>query len=313
MSAIATILAPLSTFYSDPLTIEMRLVKAGMVVIDRRGCGKVEIKAPNLTIGNIENMCRALANFQGVAFDPETTPKLSCIIPEAMHRFECAVGPSVPSGVSLAIRCKHPFSPTWKQIGIEDTTVTYLQDIITTSKNIIVSGATNTGKTTLLNKLLEFLPDDRRVVAVEDTSELSISRFWDGVGLLASREANIQNGMLDWRQLYDHQMRITPDHVIFGEISTQNAFAALAALNSGITGFMCTIHASSPDQVIQRKFEQNIAWTGQVMPRIAEFLSELIDVIIQIKREHDGSRIISDIFEPNHNRWIIQNNVNFLG
>src|SRR3546814_10782585 len=64
--------------------------------------------------------------------------------------------------------------------------------------------------------------------------------------------------MLDWRQLYDHLMRATPDRPIFGEISTQNAFAALAVLNAGMTGFMCSIHADSPEQAINRKFDQNI-------------------------------------------------------
>jgi pilus assembly protein CpaF len=112
--------------------------------------------------------------------------------------------------------------------------------------------------------------------------------------------------MIDWRQLYDHQMRATPDHVIFGEISTQNAFAALGALNSGITGFMCTIHAESPYQVINRKFDQNIAWAGQNMPRIAEFLSELVDVIVQIKRDTDGFRRITDIYEPRNDRWVMR-------
>src|SRR3546814_1482867 len=68
--------------------------------------------------------------------------------------------------------------------------------------------------------------------------------------------------------LYDHLMRATPDRPIFGEISTQNAFAALAVLNAGMTGFMCSIHADSPEQAINRKFDQNIAWSGAVMPKI---------------------------------------------
>ena len=103
-------------------------------------------------------------------------------------------------------------------------------------RSIVVSGSTNTGKTTLMNMLLAGLPDDRRVIAVEDTPELHLDRFWDGVGLLAAREASPGSGMVGWRQLYDHVVRITPDHVVFGEISTLNAFAALAALNSGVTG-----------------------------------------------------------------------------
>lgn len=305
-SAISIILKPLASFFDDPLAVEMRMTRPRQVILDRRGQGKLRVDAPDLSLARIEDMCRSLANFTGVKFDPETAPKLSCIIPEVRHRFECLVGSSAPFGVSMAIRCKHPFTPTWDQVGASPAVVEYLKRVMTEERNMIISGATNTGKTTLINKLLEFLPDDRRVIACEDTPELHIDRFWDGVSLLAAREAATASGMIDWRQLYDHQMRITPDHVIFGEISTQNAFAALGALNSGITGFMCTIHADSPYQVLHRKFDQNIAWSGQVMPRVPEFLAELVDVIVQIKRDADGWRRITDIFEPRNDRWVFK-------
>lgn len=305
-SAISIILGPLAAYYDDPTTVEMRMTRPKRVVVDRRGKGKVTLDAPVLTLARIEDICRSLANVTGVKFNPETAPKLSCVIPEVRHRFECLVGASVQTGVSLAIRCKHPFVPTWEQVGAAPAVVDYLKDAIMTERNMIVSGATNTGKTTLLNKLLGFLPDCRRILAAEDTPELEIDRFWDGVGLLAAREASTASGMVDWRQLYDHQMRATPDHVIFGEISTQNAFAALGALNSGITGFMCTIHAESPYQVLHRKFDQNIAWSGQTMPRVPEFLAELVDVIVQIKRNTDGYRRITDIFEPRNDRWVVK-------
>lgn len=308
-SAISTILRPLAAFYDEPSTVEVRMTRPKRIVVDRRGKGKATLDAPDLTLARIEDMCRSLANFTGVTFDPDTAPKLSCIIPEVRHRFECLLGASVQSGLSMAIRCKHPFTPTWEQVGASPDVVAYLKAAVMAEKNMIISGATNTGKTTLLNKLLEFLPDCRRVVACEDTPELQIDRFWDGVGLLAAREASTASGMIDWRQLYDHQMRATPDHVIFGEISTQNAFAALGALNSGITGFMCTIHAESPHQVLHRKFDQNIAWSGQTMPRVPEFLAELVDVIVQIKRTTDGYRRITDIYEPRGDRWVIRDGV----
>ncbi|MEW5728054.1 MAG: CpaF/VirB11 family protein [Pseudomonadota bacterium] len=305
-SAISIILRPFAAFYDDPTTVEMRMTRPKEVILDRRGKGKVVLPAPELTLACIEDICRSLANFTGVKFDPETAPKLSCVVPEVRHRFECLLGASVQAGVSLAIRCKHPFVPSWDQVGAAPEVVAYLKAAMLAEKNIIVSGATNTGKTTFINKLLEFLPDDRRVVAAEDTPELAIDRFWDGVGLLAAREASTASGMVDWRQLYDHKMRATPDCVIFGEISTQNAYAALGALTAGVNGWMCTIHAGSPQQVIERKFAQNIAWSGQVMPHVAELLTELVDVIVQIKRGSDGWRRITDIFEPSASRWVMR-------
>ncbi len=301
----ARLLSPLSVFFENTDTVEIRMVCAEQVIVERRGSGKVAVQAPGLVLAVVETICQALANRHGLKFEPDEMPKLSCILPGG-HRFECLLGSSVRSGLSLAIRCKHPFTPTWEQLGVNDAIRDYLLEAMTSERNTIISGATNTGKTTLLNKLLDALPEDRRVIAVEDTPELHIDKFWDGVGLMAARESNSGTGLLEWRQLYDHLMRVTPDHIIFGEISTLNAFAALAALNSGVTGFMCTIHAESPHQAIHRKFDQNIAWAGDVMPRVPEFLTDLVDVVVQIKRTSDGFRRITDIFEPGENRFILQ-------
>ncbi|NMM43920.1 Flp pilus assembly complex ATPase component TadA [Rhodospirillaceae bacterium KN72] len=300
-------LAPLSAHYDDPATVEIRMTKPGIVITDRRGTGKQAVRDEGLTLAAVEAVARSLGNYHGLGFNGEDRPKLSCVLPGG-HRFECLVGPSVQSGLSLAIRCKHPFTPSWDQVGASEAVVRYLTDAVDGERNLIVSGATNTGKTTLLNMLLAGLPDHRRVIGVEDTPELSLGRFWDGVGLIAAREegGSHATGLQTWRQLYDHLMRATPDHIVFGEISTQNAFAALAALNSGVTGFMCTIHAESPHQAIHRKFDQNIAWSGETMPRVPEFLSELVDVVVQIKRDSSGFRRITDIYEPRADRFVLK-------
>lgn len=299
------LLEPLSQHYANDNTVEIRMVRPGMVITDRRGEGKRREEAEALNLATIETICKGLANFRGLTFDPDRNPKLSCVLPGG-HRFECLVGNSVQTGLSLAIRAKHPFVPSWSQIGVSEEIQAYLKAAIDDEKNIIISGATNTGKTTLLNMMLEWVPADCRVVGIEDTPELKLERFWDGVPLLAAREAGTGSGMLDWRQLYDHLMRATPDRPIFGEISTQNAFAALAVLNAGMRGFMCSIHADSPEQAINRKFDQNIAWSGQVMPNVPEYLSDLVDVVVQIKRYRDGWRRITDIFEPRNNRYILR-------
>ncbi|MBF0250768.1 MAG: Flp pilus assembly complex ATPase component TadA [Alphaproteobacteria bacterium] len=302
---MARLLSPLSSFYESEDTVEMRMVKPGSVITDRRGRGKKVIDAPDLTLAAVEIICKALSNRFGLKFDVDEHPKLSCVLPGG-HRFECLLGASVQSGLSMAIRCKHPFTPTWQQLGVTDMVRDYLIDAVDRQKNIIVSGATNTGKTTLLNKAIDVLPDDRRLIAVEDTPELQIGKFWDSVGLLAERETSGSSGMVTYRELYDHKMRITPDQIIFGEISTLNAFAFLSALNSGAEGVMCSIHGKSPHQVIHRKFDQNIAWAGETMPNVPELLMELIDVIVQIKRSPDGWRRISDIYEPINDRFVFK-------
>ncbi|WP_413208343.1 ATPase, T2SS/T4P/T4SS family, partial [Rhodospirillum sp. A1_3_36] len=221
------LLAPLTPYYADPGTVEIRMNRPHQVITERRGEGKRAHHDDHLNRATIERIARSLGNASGTAFDGEEYVKLSTVLPGG-HRFECLVGASVQSGLSLAIRCKHPFTPSWEQWGTSHALRDYLTAAVARDANLIVSGATNTGKTTLLNMLLATLPDSRRVVALEDTPELQIGRFWDGNGLLAAREANTATGMVSWRELYDHLMRITPDHIVFGEISTQNAFAALA-------------------------------------------------------------------------------------
>ncbi|MEP3246721.1 MAG: ATPase, T2SS/T4P/T4SS family [Sneathiella sp.] len=306
MSAILTkILEPLSRYYGDPDIIELRMKQPGTVVLDRRGSGLEEVSDPSLTLHVIERICQSLANKAGLTFDPDQYPQLSTVLPEG-HRFECMMGASVQTGVSLAIRCKHVFEVSWEAFGIDETLLGYITEAAALEKNIIISGATNTGKTTFVNKFLKLLPANRRVITVEDTPELFVDHFWNGVSLLAAREGGTGSSLMSWRQIYDHLMRSTPDNIIFGEISTQNAFAALGALNSGVTGFLCTIHAESPEQVVNRKFDQNTAWSGQPLPRIPEFLEDLVDSIIQIKRDYTGKRQITDIWEPRNNRYILK-------
>ncbi len=112
------ILAPLSVHYDDPATVEIRMSRPGEVVTERRGEGKRVVEDKGLSLAVIESISRSLGNANGLAFDADESPKLSCILPES-HRFECLVGPSVRTGLSLAIRCKHPFTPAWEQAGGE--------------------------------------------------------------------------------------------------------------------------------------------------------------------------------------------------
>ena len=306
MDAVLTaIMKPLARYFGDDDVIEVRITKPRRIVVDRRGRGLEYYDDHELTSGCVERICRTLANKHGMPFDADRHSKVSCIIPGVQHRFECLIGASVQSGLSLTIRCKHPFVPTWAELGVDEAAQGYFYDAMSQSRNIIVSGATNTGKTTLLNMLLEMVPASRRVIGVEDTPELNLGRFDQGVGLMADRDSSDHaGGRMSWQQLYDHTMRITPDHIVFGEISTENAWAALAALNSGVTGFMCTIHAESPRQALERKFEQNVAWSGHSMPMVGKYLADLIDIVVQVTRGPDGYRRISEVYEPRNGKAV---------
>lgn len=306
------LLTPLSRHYADKNVVELRAKEPLKLIVERRDLsGRIqEVDEPDLTIARIRLICRALANSRGLEFDPVAKPQLSTILPGG-HRFECLLGNSVVSGLSLAIRCKHPAKVTLEDMGLPPELIGYLHTALDRQWNIAISGSTNTGKTTLLNNLLSYLPDDRRVVSAEDTPELEVSRFHNGVALLAARDAAQGAGLRTWQQLYDHKMRISPDNILFGEISTQNAFAALNVLNTGARGWLCTVHAESAELVPSR-FQENINAAGRNFPHAGEFMRRLVDLIIHIKRDPQGQRFISDIYEMKNDRYIMRDRQNLL-
>jgi pilus assembly protein CpaF len=300
------LLDPLSRHYDDPDVVELRAKKVGELILERRGAGSRyrRVAEPELTRKRIIEICIGLANIAGIQYDPDTAPRLSTRLP-GNHRFECLIGNSVASDMSLAIRCKHPYDVSLEDMGLGPGHIAYLANALEHQWNIAISGSTNTGKTTLLNKFLSFLPDDRRVVSAEDTLELETDRFFNGVALIAARDKAAGAGFMDWQQLFDHQMRISPDNLIFGEISTQNAFAALNVLNTGARGWLCTVHAESA-ALVPSRFQENINASGQILPDVAGFMARLIDLVVHIRRTSEGQRFVSEIYEMKNDRYILR-------
>lgn len=300
---LASILAPLAVHY-DPLDVmEVRMSAPERITIEKTDASKIEVVDATLTLGRIKRICTNLANRYGVIFNGDDAPKISCNLPEG-HRFECLVGSSAEDGVSLSIRCKQPYQIEFARYGLEEELSAQIIDYVTSDKHILVSGGTKTGKTTLLNLLLRQIPTSTRLVLAQDTPEIDRAQFPDCVSLLSSRGGSAPS-MLDWQGVYDHINRISPDRVVFGEISTENAFCALSILNSGASGFMCTLHAESPAQALDSKFDQVVAMAGYHIPPVKTYLGALVDMVIQIKRD-DGVRYISDIFLPKESRYLLR-------
>lgn len=286
------------------------------VILVKRG-GQVEVvAAPGLDWPCLMQICQALANFNELIFDQMDAPVLSCVIPGG-HRFECLVGGSVASDVSLTIRCKHLVDIQLENLGLTPAAISYIDYQLKAQANMIIAGSPFTGKTTFLNNLLKRLPDSRRVIAVEDTPELDLDRFWNGLSLLAARNKNAQSNQLTYSQLYDHKMRSSPDNIIFGEISVDNAKSALNALNTGSKGFLCTVHAESAEMVPQR-FADNISAANQHMGDVREFMSRVVDVIVHIGFDANGKRQVREIWEMRNNRYMMrggeffESNVHYL-
>jgi pilus assembly protein CpaF len=163
--------------------------------------------------------------------------------------------------------------------------------------NIIVSGGTGTGKTTLLNVLSSFIPEDDRIVTIEDAVELQLQQ--EHVVRLESRPPNIEGkGAIGIRELVRNSLRMRPDRIIVGEVRSGESLDMLQAMNTGHDGSLSTVHANSPRDAVAR-LETLVLMAGMDLPlrAIREQVSSAVDLIIQVTRLRDGSRRVTHVTE----------------
>lgn len=166
--------------------------------------------------------------------------------------------------------------------------------------NILVSGGTGSGKTTTLNVLSSFIPENERIVTIEDAAELKLQQ--EHVVTLESRPANIEgNGEITIRDLVKNALRMRPDRIIVGEVRGGEALDMLQAMNTGHDGSLTTAHANNPRDALAR-LETMVLMAGFEMPirAIREQVSSAIELILQQSRLKDGSRKITYITEVQH-------------
>jgi pilus assembly protein CpaF len=164
-------------------------------------------------------------------------------------------------------------------------------------KTTIISGGTGTGKTTMLNALSAFIPEDERLITIEDAAELQLQQ--PHVARMETRPANIEgHGELKQRDLVKNALRMRPDRVILGECRGEEAFDMLQAMNTGHEGSMATIHANTPRDAISR-LEQMLGMTGMPMTvqSIRSQIASALDVIVQLTRLSDGKRKVTSVAE----------------
>ena len=163
--------------------------------------------------------------------------------------------------------------------------------------NIVVSGGTGSGKTTTLNVLSSFIPDDERIVTIEDAAELQLSQ--EHVVRLETRPVNIEGkGEVTIRDLVKNSLRMRPDRIIVGEVRSGEALDMLQAMNTGHDGSLTTGHANTPRDMLAR-IETMVLMSGMNLPikAIRDQVASAIDIIVQQSRLMDGSRRITHITE----------------
>lgn len=173
----------------------------------------------------------------------------------------------------------------------------FLEAAVKAKLNIIVSGASSAGKTTLLNILSNFIPEDERIITIEDVLELNLKQ--SNVVSLETKQSNYEGiGEVTIRDLVRNSLRMRPDRIIIGEVRGQEAFDLLQAMNTGHDGSITTLHANGCKDAINR-LETMILMDGLEIPISAmrEYINNAIDIIVHITRTRDGRRKITNISE----------------
>ena len=230
----------------------------------------------------------------------DASPMVDARLPDG-SRVNAVIPPLALDGPSMTIR---KFAK--KKLTVDDLIrfgsmtreiALFLEEAVRASQNMLISGGTGSGKTTLLNVLSQFIPEDERIVTIEDSAELKLSHR--NLVRLEARPANIEGkGRITIRALVVNALRMRPDRIIVGECRGEEALDMLQAMNTGHDGSLTTCHANTPRDAIGR-LENMVMMAGYDLPAAAirEQIASAINIIVQQTRLPDGSRKIVQISE----------------
>lgn len=230
----------------------------------------------------------------------ETSPMVDARLPDGA-RLNAIIPPLAIDGPSLTIRRFGSNPLTLEDLlrfgAFTPEMVMLLEGIIKARLNLLISGGTGSGKTTLLNTLSSFIPNDQRVITIEDAAELQLQQ--EHVLRLETRPANIEGkGQVTATDLVKNALRMRPDRIIIGECRGVEALDMLQAMNTGHEGSLTTIHANSPRDGVSR-LETMISMGGIELPlkAIRSQFASAVDLIIQVNRMQGGPRKVTHITE----------------
>jgi pilus assembly protein CpaF len=291
-------LGPLEDLLADPTVTEIMVNGHRRIFVEKNG--KVQISQTTFTSnGHLRNVIERIVTPLGRRID-EKTPYVDARLKDG-SRVNAIIEPLSIDGPALTIRkFKKGGINAEKYIEYGSLTrpmIDFLRICVENGLNVVISGGTGSGKTSLLNMISSFIPANERIVTVEDAAELQMQQ--EHVVRLETRPSNMEGtGAVTIRDLVKNALRMRPDRIVVGETRDGAALDMLQAMNTGHDGSMTTTHANSPRECIGR-LETLCMMAGMDLPvrAIREQISSAVNLIVQISRLSDGSRRITSITE----------------
>ena len=289
---------PLQPLLDDPNISEVMVNNAKNVYVERDG----KLIRTNITFESDDQVLRVIDRIilpLGRRIDPDS-PTVDARLPDG-SRVNAVIPPCAIDGPSITIRKFQKGKLSVDQL-IEFGSITqgmadFIRACVISRLNILISGGTGSGKTTLLNVLSSFIPEEERIVTIEDAAELRLQQ--EHVVRLETKSANIEGkNAITVRDLVRNSLRMRPDRIIVGEVRGGEALDMLQAMNTGHDGSMTTLHANTPRDSISR-LETMCLMGGVELPLkvIREQIASAIDLVVQQSRVKGGARKVTAITE----------------
>lgn len=309
-------------YLSDPEIAEICVNGSGELWIERAGSPSMEkIASADITKDHMMRLARQIANTTGQAINLQN-PLLSASLPTG-ERVQIIIPPATLNGIVLSIRKQvvkdmdladyaktgafdavdwvndsdlKPHDAQLRALAEQKNFYEFIALAAKSKKNIIISGGTSTGKTTLLNAILKEIDPKERIITIEDTPEIK-PVHQNHVPLLASKgEQGIAEVTI--QSLLEASLRLRPDRILLGELRGKEAYTFLRAVNTGHPGSITTVHADTPHgafkQIALMVMQANLGLQNE---QIMDYIRSIVDVVVQLKRI-GGKRIISEVWYP---------------